>query len=63
MFLINIRLKNCVTAILENGGMLESVPSRCKTQEMCIIAVNSLFPIDIRSKKFVIKLLMKILMH
>ena len=35
----------CNRAILENGEMLGSVPSRYKTQEMCIRAVNSLFPI------------------
>ena len=31
----------CNRAILENGGMLESVPNQYKTQEMCNKAVDN----------------------
>ena len=42
MFLIDIRLKKiCNRAILENGGMLESVSNGYETQEMCNKAVDN----------------------
>ena len=42
MFMINIRPnKICHKAILKNFGMLESLPKRYKTQEMCNKAVDN----------------------
>ena len=41
MFLINMKLKMCNEAILENGGTLESVSNRYKTQGMCDKAVDN----------------------
>ena len=42
MFLIDIKLTKCVKkAILENGGILKSVPNCYKNQEMCNKIVNN----------------------
>ena len=42
MFLIDIKLIKCVKkAILENGGILKSVPNCYKNQEMCNKVVNN----------------------
>ena len=44
MFLIDVRLNKCVNmrqAILEHGGMLQSVPDQHKAQEMCDKAVDN----------------------
>ena len=35
MFLIDLRLKKCTKAILENCGTLMSVPDHYENQEMC----------------------------
>ena len=42
MFLIDIKLTKCVKkSILENGGILKSVPNCYKNQEMCNKVVNN----------------------
>ena len=41
MFLINIRLNECVVNLLENGGTLKSVPDCYKNQKMCDKAVDN----------------------